>query len=77
MTKNASVDTAQKGQATKKNNIPTGKVKTLANATERRKAREEQFRNFRISALRRRCKRMGFDEVGEKDGIVSMRMSLL
>ena len=62
MTKNTSVDTAQKGQATKKNNIPTGKVKTLANATERRKAREEQFRNFRIGALRRRCKRMGFDE---------------
>lgn len=62
MTKNTSVDTAQKGQATTKNNIPTGKVKTLANATERRKAREEQFRNFRIGALRRRCKRMGFDE---------------
>ena len=62
MTKNTSVDTAQKGQATTKNNIPTGKVKTLANATERRKAREEQFRNFRINALRRRCKRMGFDE---------------
>lgn len=62
MTKNTSVDTAQKGQATKKNNIPTGKVNTLANATERRKAREEQFRNFRIGALRRRCERMGFDE---------------
>lgn len=62
MTKNTSVETAQKGQATKKNNIPTGKVKTLANAAERRKAREEQFRNFRINALKRRCKRMGFDE---------------
>ena len=62
MKNNTSVDTAQKGQATTKNNIPTGKVKTLANATERRKAREEQFRNFRIGALRRRCKRMGFDE---------------
>ena len=59
MTKNTSVETAQKGQATNKN---TGKVKTLANATERRKAREEQFRNFRINALKRRCKRMGFDE---------------
>lgn len=59
MTKNTTVETAQKSQATTKN---TGKVKTLANATERRKAREEQFRNFRINALKRRCKRMGFDE---------------
>ena len=56
------VDTAQKGQTTTKNNIPTGKVKDLANATERRKAREEQFRNFRINALKRRCKRYGFDD---------------
>ena len=62
MTNKNTVDTAQKGQTTTKNNIPTGKVKTLANATERRKAREEQFRNFRIGALRRRCKRMGLDE---------------
>ena len=62
MNKNNTVDTAQKGQTATKNNIPTGKVKTLANATERRKTREEQFRNFRINALRRRCKRMGFDE---------------
>ena len=63
MTKNNTVDTAQKGQTTTKNNIPTGKVKDLANATERRKAREEQFRNFRINALKRRCKRYGFDDV--------------
>ena len=62
MTKNNTVDTAQKGQTTTKNNIPTGNVKTLANATERRKAREEQFRNFRINALKRRCKRYGFDD---------------
>lgn len=62
MSKNTTVDTAQKGQTTTKNNIPTGKVKTLADAAKRRKTREEQFRNFRINALRRRCKRMGFDE---------------
>lgn len=62
MSKNNTVDTAQKGQTTTKNNIPTGKVKTLANATERRKTREEQFRNFRINALRRRCKRMKLDD---------------
>lgn len=62
MSKNNTVDTAQKGQTTTKNNIPTGKVKTLADAAKRRKTREEQFRNFRINALRRRCKRTGFDE---------------
>ena len=62
MTKNTQVETTQKSQATNKNNIPTGKVKTLKSAEERRKAREEQFRNFRINALKRRCKRMGYDE---------------
>lgn len=59
MNKNTTVDTAKNGQTTTKN---TTKVKTLANATERRKAREEQFRNFRINALKRRCKRYGFDD---------------
>lgn len=67
MSKNTTVDTAQKGQTTTKNNIPTGKVKTLADAAKRRKTREEQFRNFRINALRRRCKRMGFDEEKTKE----------
>lgn len=62
MTKNTQVETAQKSQATNKNNIPTGKVKTLKSAEERRKAREEQFRNFRINALKRRCARMKYTE---------------
>ena len=62
MNKNNTVDTAQKGQTTTKNNIPTGKVKTIHEAMQRRAAREEQFRNFRINALKRRCKRYGFDE---------------
>lgn len=59
MNKNTQVETTQKSQATNKN---TGKVKTLKNAQERKKAREEQFRNFRINALRRRCKRMGLSD---------------
>lgn len=58
MKKNMQVETAQKSQTTNKNNTPTGKVKTIKSAEERRKAREEQFRNFRIGALRRRCTRM-------------------
>lgn len=72
MKNNTTVDTAQKGQATTKNNIPTGKVKTLANATERRKAREEQFRNFRINALKRRCARYGFDEAKTAEYIAKL-----
>lgn len=59
MTKNTQVETAQVSQATNKN---IGKVKTLKNAQERKKAREEQFRNFRINALRRRCMRMGLSD---------------
>ena len=70
------VDTAQKGQTTTKNNIPTGKVKTLANATERRKAREEQFRNFRINALKRRCKRYGFDEAKTNEYIEKLKKQM-
>lgn len=62
MKKNTQVETTQKSQATIKNNIPTGKVKTIKSAEERRKAREEQFRNFRINALRRRCARMKYTE---------------
>lgn len=62
MTKNTQVETAQKSQATNKINTPTGKVKTLKSAEERRKTREEQFRNFRINALKRRCARMKYTE---------------
>lgn len=62
MTKNTQVETAQKSQATNKINTLTGKVKTLKSAEERRKTREEQFRNFRINALKRRCARMKYTE---------------
>ena len=64
MNNNTKVETAQKSQATNKktSKVPTGKV-TLTKETEaRKKAREEQYRNFRINALRRRCKRMKFDD---------------
>lgn len=62
MTKNTQVETAQVSQATNKINVPTGKVKTIENANARKKAREEQYRNFRINSLRRRCNRMGYTE---------------
>ena len=64
MNKNTQVETTKNGQATNKNtsNVPTGKIKSIKDAEARKKAREEQFRNFRINALRRRCARMKFTE---------------
>ena len=64
MNKNTQVETAKNGQATNKNtsNVPTGKIKSIKDAEARKKAREEQFRDFRINALRRRCARMKFTE---------------
>lgn len=45
-----------------KSKVPTGKVTLLKESEARKKTREEQYRNFRINALKRRCKRMGFDD---------------
>lgn len=75
MKEKTTVETAQKGQATK-NNTPTGKVKTLTDATERRKAREEQFRNFRINALKRRCARYGFDEAKTNEYVEKLKKQM-
>lgn len=70
--KNFKVATAESGMTTKqdkkhlfvveKTNVPTGKVKTLKDHEEIRKEREEQYKNFRINALRRRAKRMKMSE---------------
>lgn len=46
----------------KKTNVPTGKTISLAERNARKKAHEEAYKNFRISALRRRCKRMKVSE---------------
>lgn len=62
MNNNTQVETAQKSQATKKDKTPVGKIKTIKSAEERKKAREQEYRNFRINSLRRRCERYGFDE---------------
>lgn len=70
--KNFKVDTAANGQTAKqdtkhifvveKTNVPTGKVKTAEDREKRRKAREEQYKTFRVNALKRRAKRMGLSE---------------
>lgn len=68
MTNNNTVDTAQKGQTTTKNisKVPTGKVTLLKETEARKKAREEQYKNFRVNALKRRCARMGMSEEDTK-----------
>lgn len=73
MSKNNKVDTAQKGQTTNNNSVPTGKVKTLKSAEERRKIREEQFRNFRINALKRRANRMGLSNEEIEEAIKKLK----
>ena len=45
-----------------KSKVPTGKVTLLKETEARKKAREEQYRTFRINSLKRRCERMGYDE---------------
>lgn len=73
MKDNNTVDTAQKGQTAnkiqsekvqnaKKDKTPTGKVTVISEKESKRKAREEQYRNFRINALKRRASRMGLSE---------------
>jgi hypothetical protein len=48
----------QEIKAAKKDKTPTGKVITISEKESKRKAREEQYRNFRINALKRRAERM-------------------
>ena len=59
--KNFKVATADNGETTliKIDKTPTGKVKTIKDREKIREEREEQYKNFRINALKRRAKRMG------------------
>lgn len=58
--KNYKVATASDGKTTltKIDKTPTGKIKTIKDKEIIRKEREEQYKNFRIGALRRRGKRL-------------------
>ena len=68
--KNFKVATDTNGQTTlnKIDKTPTGKVKTIKDKEVIRKEREEQYKNFRIGALKRRAKRMGLtdEQIEEK-----------
>ena len=62
--KNFKVATTENGKTTltKIDKTPTGKVKTLKDKEAVKAAREEQYKNFRIAALKRRAKRIGLSE---------------
>lgn len=52
----------QETKTAKKSKTPTGKVTLLKETEARKKAREKEYQNFRVNALRRRCKRMNISE---------------
>lgn len=83
MTKNISkVETTNNGQATNainennKSKVPTGKVITKKDREERRKAREEQYKAFRVGALKRRAKRIGLTEEQTEEKIKALLTQL-
>lgn len=72
---NFKVETAVNGQTPKqdtkhkfataniaKDKTPTGNVKTLKDKEALKAAREEEYKNFRVNALKRRAKRMGLSD---------------
>lgn len=61
---------------TKIDKTPTGKVKTIKDKEAIKKAREEQYKNFRIGALKRRAKRMGLSEEETKKKIEELLVQL-
>lgn len=62
--KNFKVATTEDGKTTltKIDKTPTGKVKTLKDKEAIKAAREEQYKNFRVNALKRRAKRIGLSD---------------
>lgn len=46
----------------KNNKTPVGKVTLMKETETRKKNREEQYRNFRINALKRRCERLKYSK---------------
>lgn len=53
----------------KKDKTPTGKVITISEKESKRKAREEQYRTFRINALKRRADRMGLSKEEAEEAV--------
>lgn len=66
----------QEHREAKKSKTPTGKVTLLKETEARKKARKEQYDNFRINALKRRCKRMNISEEDTKKYIEKLKEQL-
>jgi len=70
--KNFKVATTENGKTPKqdkkkifvieKTNVPTGKVKNIADAKKKKEAGEQEYINRRVNALKRRCKRQKISE---------------
>ena len=60
----------------KKDKTPTGKVKNLKDKEMLKKEREEQYKNFRVRALKRRAKRMGLSEEDTKKKVEELLVQL-
>lgn len=76
--KNFKVATAENGETTlvKIDKTPTGKVKTIKDRDKIRKEREEQYKNFRLSALERRAERMGLTDEQTKEAVNKLLVQL-
>lgn len=75
--KNVKVATVENNVTTTKiDKTPTGKVKNIKDKEAIKKAREEQYKNFRIGALKRRAKRMGLSEEDTKKKIEELLVQL-
>lgn len=75
--KNAKVATIENNATTTKiDKTPTGKVKNIKDKEAIKKAREEQYKNFRIGALKRRAKRMGLSEEDTKKKVEELLVQL-
>lgn len=76
--KNFKVATTEDGKTTltKIDKTPTGKVKTIKDREKIKKEREEQYKSFRIGALKRRAKRAGLSEEDTKKKIEELKNQL-
>ena len=76
--KNFKVATAEDSKTTliKIDKTPTGKVKTIKDKETIRKEREENYKNFRVNALKRRAKRMGLTDEQTKEAVDKLLVQL-
>lgn len=76
--KNFKVATTEDGKTTitKIDKTPTGKVKTIKDREAIKKEREEQYKNFRIRALKRRAERLGLSEEDTNKKIEELKAQL-